>query len=159
MAIQYIKEIGDKRSHGKSATEGDCVKTIAPVYYRPTDSSPDSDVVAIQSIVGAIKDGGSLTEAASVNVPNNSVSTLHIATAKSALTLNVNLNSGEVPNFAIEVDAQASVTAVTVTKTVARGSAVTLKYADAAGTALESGKYYQITCVGGCWTLAEFKSA
>ena len=152
MAIQYIKEIGDKRSHGKSATEGDCVKTIAPVYYRPTDSSPDSDVVAIQSIVGSIKNGGTLTDSASVDVPNNSVSSL--STTQSALTLNVNCAAGEVPNFAVEISAGAAVT-LTVTKTV--GNTVTTLYpSDAGGNALESGKYYQITCVGNCWTLAEF---
>ena len=49
MARKYIKELGDKKSHGVAATEGDRVKTIAPVYYMPSDSSSDSDVKGIQT--------------------------------------------------------------------------------------------------------------
>lgn len=105
------------------------------------------------SDLAGICSAGALTDAASINVPNNSLSTL--TTAQSALTLNVNLNDGELPNFAVEITAAAAVT-LTVTKTVGSESPVTLRYADAAGNALESGKFYQLTCVGSCWTVAEF---
>ena len=107
---------------------------------------------AIKNANGVIKNGGALTDAASIDVPNNSVSTL--STTQAALTLNVNCAADEVPNFAVEISAGAAVT-LTVTKTV--GNTVTTLYpSDAGGNALESGKYYQITCVGNCWTLAEF---
>ena len=108
---------------------------------------------AIGAAKGIIKDGGALTDAASIDVPNNSVSTLSIA--QSALTLNVNLASGDVPNFAVEITTSAAVT-LTVTKTVGNASPVTLNPSEAGGTSLESGKLYQVTCVGSCWTLAEF---
>lgn len=109
---------------------------------------------AIESVKGAIKNGGVLTDGASVTVPNNSLSTL--TTSQSSLTLNVACDENEIPNFAVEITAGTDVT-LTVTKTVG-STTTTLKYAEAAGNTLESGKYYQVTCVGNCWTLAEFVS-
>lgn len=117
-----------------------------------TSENPVQNKVVYKAI-GSVKNGGALTDAASIDVPNNAVSTL--TTAQSALTLNVNLASGEIPNFAVEITTSAAVT-LTVTKTVGNTSPVTLNYADAAGNSLESGKLYQVTCVGSCWTLAEF---
>lgn len=108
---------------------------------------------AIEGVKGIIKNGGALTDAASIDVPNNSVSTL--STTQAALTLNVNCAADEVPNFAVEISAGAAIT-LTVTKTVGNGSPVELYPSEAGGNELESGKYYQITCVGNCWTLAPF---
>ena len=102
--------------------------------------------------IGSVKNGGVLTDAASVNVPNNALSTL--ATAQAARTLNVNVGSGEVPNFAVEVTPRVDVT-LTVTKTVGN-TTTTLNPSAAGGNSLTTGKLYQVTCVGSCWTLAEF---
>ena len=110
-----------------------------------------SDVTAS---IGKVNDGGALTDGATVSVPNNAVSTL--SSSQSALTLNVELEAGEIPNFAVEITAGAAIT-LTVTKTVSSTTTV-LKYSEAAGNDLESGKFYQVTCVGNCWTLAEFTS-
>ena len=99
-----------------------------------------------------LRDVGALTDAASVDVTNNA--TQHLTSAQTALTLNVNCVAGEVPNFAVEISASAAIT-LTLTKTV-NNVATTLYPSEAGGTALESGKYYQVTCVGNCWTLAEF---
>ena len=97
-------------------------------------------------------DAGALTDAASIDVTNNALQQL--TSAQAALTLNVNCAEGEVPNYAVEISASAAIT-LTLTKTV--GSTVTTLWPSAAGgTSLESGKYYQVTCVGNCWTLAEF---
>jgi hypothetical protein len=73
---------------------------------------------------------------------------------EAALTLNVTPPPGTVPNFAVEITASVACT-VTVTSTVG-GTTTTLKYAAAAGNELEESKTYQLTCVGSCWTLAEF---
>lgn len=102
--------------------------------------------------IGALADGGALTDGVSVEVPNNKLSTL--STSQATLTLNVTPTSGTVPNFAVEITASVACT-VTVTSTVG-GTPTTLKYAAAAGNELEASKTYQITCVGSCWTLAEF---
>ena len=130
--------------------------TFADGYDASTN--PAATVVtvnnAIASAKGAIKNGGVLTDGASVTVPNNSLSTL--TTSQSSLTLNVACDENEIPNFAVEITAGADVT-LTVTKTVG-STTTTLKYAEAAGNTLESGKYYQVTCVGNCWTIAEFVS-
>ena len=106
----------------------------------------------VQDKIGAVKNGGALTDAASVNVPNNSLSTL--STAKATLTLNVNVDSGEVPNFAVEITPSVDVT-LTVTKTVGN-TTTTLNPSVSGGNSLTTGKLYQVTCVGSCWTLAEF---
>lgn len=97
-------------------------------------------------------DAGSLTDSSAVNVYNNAIQEL--SSSQSALTLNVNCNAGEVPNFAIEISAGAAIT-LTLTKTV-NNTVTTLYPSEAGGTSLESGKYYQITCVGNCWTMAAF---
>lgn len=115
-------------------------------------SDPAKDLA--RKNIGAIPflDGGTLTDGASINVANNSISRL--TTSQSALTLNVNLVDGEVANFAVEITASADIT-LTITSTL-NNVATTLKYADSAGNVLTSGKFYQVTCVGSCWTLAEF---
>lgn len=124
----------------------DDIKELIP------ESASAENKLATESEVGSLKDGGALTSAASIDVPNNAASTL--STSEAALTLNVNVGATEVPNFAVEITAGAAIT-LTVTKTV--GDTVTSLYASAAGgDTLESGKFYQLTCVGNCWTLAEF---
>lgn len=108
-----------------------------------------SDLTRLQPI---FHDAGSLADSATVNVNNNA--TQRLSSSQSTLTLNVNLYSGEVPYFVVEINATTAIT-LTVTKTV--GSTVTTLYpSEAGGTSLESGKFYQISCVGNCWTLAEF---
>ena len=102
--------------------------------------------------VGAVKLGSRLTDAASINVPNNALSTLN--TAQSTLTLNVNVDGNEVPNFAVEITPSVDVT-LTVTKTVGN-TTTTLNPSVSGGNSLTTGKLYQVTCVGSCWTLAEF---
>jgi len=102
--------------------------------------------------VDLLIDGGVLTDAASIDVPNNALSTL--TTAQSTLTLNVNVNADEVPNFAVEITTSTDVT-LTVTKTVG-STMTTLNSSVAGGNSLTAGKLYQVTCVGSCWTLAEF---
>ena len=106
----------------------------------------------VQDKIGAVKNGGALSDAASVNVPNNSLSTL--STAQATLTLNVNVDSGEVPNFAVEITPSVDVT-LTVTKKVGN-TTTTLNPSVSGGNLLTTGKMYQVTCVGSCWTLAEF---
>lgn len=117
-----------------------------------TTYATKAEVAEVIAKIGSIADGGTLTDGATVNVINNAVSKL--TTAQSTLTLNVNLAPGEVANFAVEVNTTANAT-LTVTST--SGSAITtLRQSIAGGTSLESGKHYQVTCVGTCWTLAEF---
>lgn len=99
-----------------------------------------------------LMNGGVLTDAASIDVPNNALSTL--ATAQSTLTLNVNVGANEVPNFAVEVTPSVDCT-LTVTKKVG-STTTTLNPSVAGGNSLTTGKLYQVTCVGSCWTLAEF---
>lgn len=81
----------------------------------------------------------------------NVVTKVTLATVN-AVTFSVDLT---VPAFAIEIDNTGNSNDVDVT--VVNG-ATTLKYSSAAGNQVGAGKYVQLTCVGGCWTLAEFEA-
>ena len=133
-----------------------------PVNEVPASTSQDEGkVLTVDSngtpcwdIIFPVKNGYAIGGSEStVTVPNNASSTLS-SSAESTLTLNVNVGPFEVPNFVVEISASSNIT-LTVTKTV-NNTATTLKYSVAAGNTLEAGKYYQVTAVGNCWTLAEF---
>lgn len=66
-------------------------------------------------------------------------------------------NSG-VPNFALLVDNSENSNDVTVTVKDST-DATTFYQSTAAGNKVSAGKICQITCVGKCWTLAEFGTA
>ena len=72
-------------------------------------------------------------------------------------TLTVLANSG-VPNFALLVDNSGNSNDVTVTVKDSN-DANPLLQSTAAGNKVSAGKICQITCVGKCWTLAEFGTA
>lgn len=114
------------------------------------------NVAKIISMLGSVKNGGALTDASMVTVKNNSLSTL--TTAQSTLMLRVYCQPGEIPNFAVEITTTTAVTLTVVEVVEAGGAAVAtaLKYSATGGNELESGKTYQVTCVGSCWTVAEF---
>ena len=82
---------------------------------------------------------------------SNTSSKLTLTTV-SALTILANPST---PNFALTVDNSGNSNNVTVTVKTSNESS-TLMYSAAAGNELTAGKIYQITCVGDCWTLAEF---
>ena len=137
----------------RKAGSEDIVKSILEFDDVPTEGSHNLvESGAVAQAIGSVKNGGVLTDAASVNVPNNALSTL--ATAQATLTLNVNVGASEVPNFAVEVIPSVDCT-LTVTRTV-NNVVTTLTPSAAGGNELTSGKMYQVTCVGSCWTLAEF---
>lgn len=68
--------------------------------------------------------------------------------------LTVLANSG-VANFALLVDNSGNSNDVTVTVKDSTDT-TTFYQSTAAGNTVSAGKIYQITCVGRCWTLAEF---
>lgn len=135
-----------------SFTPMTCVDASTNGYSVPVcKEDVGNGLVPVRELAG-ICNAGTLVDAASIDVTNNALQKL--TSAQAALTLNVNCEAGEVPNFAVEISAGAAIK-LTLTKTV--GSTVTTLWpSEAGGTELESGKYYQVTCVGNCWTLAEF---
>jgi hypothetical protein len=137
----------------RKAGSEDIVKSILEFDDVPTEGSHNLvESGAVSQAIGKILNGGTLTDAASIDVPNNALSTL--TTAQSTLTLNVDVGASEVPNFAVEVIPSVDCT-LTVTKTVG-STTTTLNPSMAGGDSLTSGKKYQVTCIGSCWTLAEF---
>ena len=90
------------------------------------------------------------------NVGNGKVTYIAIPTTSEAttLTVNCNINPGECANFACEIQNNSSVeVTVTVTLNSIAGSA---GRASATDGKIASGKFCQVTCVGNCWTMAEF---
>lgn len=121
----------------------------------PEDTSVENPLVnkaELDKAAGSVQDKGALTDGATVEVTNNAVQTL--STSRSTITVNVTPEEGQSPNFALEITPSQDL-AIAVTKTV--GSTVTTLYpSEAGGNIAYSGGYYQLTCVGNCWTLAPF---
>lgn len=121
----------------------------------PEGTTEENQIVneaGLAKAAGSVQDKGALTDGASVEVTNNAVQTL--STSRSTITVNVTPEGGQSPNFALEITPSQDLT-ITVTKTV--GNTVTNLYpSNAGGNVADAGGYYQLTCVGNCWTLAQF---
>ena len=81
----------------------------------------------------------------------NSTTKLTLTTVS---TLTVLANSG-VPNFALVIDNSGNSNNVTITVKDSTDTTTFLQSVSA-GNVATAGKIYQLTCVGNCWTLAEF---
>ena len=81
----------------------------------------------------------------------NSTTALTLTTVNAVTIL---ANSG-VPNFALLIDNSGNSNAVTVTVKDSTDT-TTFMQSVSAGNEVTAGKIYQLTCVGKCWTLAEF---
>lgn len=97
-----------------------------------------------------------VTATPSVNVDNNTVTSITINAGDniSAMTINCNISEGDCPNLAVEIDNQSS-TDCTIT-VIKNNVADSLKMSAATDGVAKGGKFYQLTCVGRCWTMAEF---
>ena len=84
----------------------------------------------------------------------NSTTALTLTTVNAVTIL---ANNG-VPNFALLIDNSGNSNAVTVTVKDSTDT-TTFLYSVSAGNEVAAGKIYQLTCVGKCWTLAEFETA
>lgn len=107
---------------------------------------------------GGMYDLGTKTESDLNNVKlaigcGNSTTELTLTTVNS---LTVLANPG-VANFALLVNNSGNSNDVTVTVKDST-DATTFYQSTAAGNTVSAGKIYQITCVGKCWTLAEFEA-
>lgn len=148
----------------RKAGSEDIVKSILEFDDVPTEGSPnlvESGAVAkaveqAKAEASEIHDGGSKTESDLVEGAltiggGNSVTKLTLTTVH---TLTVLANAG-IPNFALEIDNTGNGNDVTVTVKDSIGT-TTLKASAAGGTTIDDGAYVQLTCVGGCWTMAVF---
>ena len=148
----------------RKAGSEDIVKSVLEFDAVPTEGSPnlvESGAVAnaveqAKAEASEIQDGGSKTEADLVDgalaiTSTNSITKLTLTTVQ-ALTVKAN---ADIPNFALEIDNTGNGNDVTVTVQDSTGT-TTLSPSVAGGNSLTAGKLYQLTCVGNCWTLAEF---
>lgn len=122
------------------------------------DSSNWTETTVDEAINAGMSDFGDKTESdltdgkLAIEV-GNSVTNLTLTTV-SALT--VLANSG-VPNFALTIDNSGNSNNVTITVKDSTDTTTFLQSVSA-GNEATAGKIYQLTCVGKCWTLAEFKT-
>lgn len=117
-----------------------------------TETSVDEEINAGMSDFGN-KTESDLTSGKLSIESGNSVINLTLTTV-SALT--VLANSG-VPNFALTIDNSGNSNNVTITVKDSTDTN-TLMQSVNAGNEATAGKIYQLTCVGNCWTLAEFET-
>ena len=93
----------------------------------------------------------------SATIPNNRLTIIGSSYTNNQSTYTVQINStGYATNAAFEINPNVNMT-LTVERRTTAGT-TTLKHSVAAGNQLEAGKYYQVTAVGNCWTLAEFEA-
>ena len=126
------------------------------VYYTYQTTDLSSAVVGLES-QGMI-DLGEKTEADltdgvyTVTVPNSHTGLT--LTTVAALTVKGNRGLGD---FEILIDNSGNTNNVAITVKSNNGQ-VTYLHSSAAGTDVAAGKIAQLTCVGTCWTLAEFEA-
>lgn len=145
--------------------------TRSGVLYKITDKIHEADtevwqfetervsgVVPALNAIAGMTDLGEKTEADltdgvyTVTVPNSHTG-LTLTTA-AALTVKGNPGLGD---FEILIDNSGNANDVTVTVKSNDGQ-TTYLHSSAAGTDVAAGKIAQLTCVGTCWTLAEFEA-
>ena len=130
-----------------------------PYQYDDFLSSQSYNAVqnrVLWNTIGSVKNGGSVAQGDGyASVENNSLTTI-TGVNVAALQVSVSFDDGstEVPNFALEIDPTVDCT-LTIKKYVG-SSPLTLTPSVAGGNVMTAGKHYQVTCVGSCWTLAEF---
>lgn len=93
--------------------------------------------------------------AASVTVDNNRVTSITGVTGSVAIDITV--APGECANTAVELTTGSSVTADSAVTVTVNG--VAAGRAAATDGKISASKKYQVTCVGTCWTMAEFETA
>ena len=162
----YVPEEGEELHQGSIVTTGNGLIIITSqaqvdpdtgdVYYsyQTTDLT---NVVAVLESQGMIdlgeKTEDDLTDGVYiVTVPNSHTSLTLITVA--ALTVKSNPGLGD---FEILIDNSNNTNDVTVTVKSNNGQ-VTYLHSSAAGTDVAAGKIAQLTCIGNCWTLAEFEA-
>lgn len=145
---------------GQQALDLDCADTWSRTKI---NSAKDLQVNGTMSMVEdsttvtlgskPVLDFGTVTSAATVNIQNNGVSSL--STSLTAMTLNINVPEGEAANAICEIS---TTNELTLTVTVTKGSAnpVTCRFSDQVGNVLEAGHFYQVSCTGTCWMMADF---
>lgn len=69
----------------------------------------------------------------------------------------VRFSDANPPNFAVKITSTAQTSGTANVYKKQNGIYTPLKPSVAGGTTVEAGKTYQLTCVGDCWTLAEFE--
>lgn len=112
--------------------------------------------IRVADNLGSVKNGGSVAQSDGyASVENNSLTTI-TGVNVAALQVSVSFGNGstEVPNFALEIDP--TVDCTLTLKRYIGSSPLTLTPSVAGGNVMTAGKHYQVTCVGSCWTLAEF---
>lgn len=145
---KWVLEAGVKMATSLDTAEISDIKELIP------ESASAENQLATVADIGAIKNGGTLTSDTAITVPNNASSFCAITEAAGDVTITVETEEDEVPNFAFTFTTVNDIT-ISVEHDFGNQTDVLL-YSVAGGNEAKAGKTYQLTCVGDCWTLAEF---
>ena len=153
--FEALSESGDSGTTKPTFTQANVVENIAS---GTTLSTMLGKIAKWYAYGIPLRLSGTATNLSTVAVANNSIAKL-VNTSQNLITVTVDtVATDEVPNFAVEIDNTNGVNATLTVKKLVGNSYTPLKYSVSAGNQIEAGKYYQLTCVGDCWTLAEFEA-
>lgn len=129
---------------GTYTIEGTKTNGVVPVF---------NDIIAQTLLNLGTKTEADLDDGTYTVIRANSHTTF-VATTVAAMTVNANPGLG---NFEMLIDNSGNANDVTITVKSNNGQ-TTYLHSSAAGTDVAAGKIAQLTCVGTCWTLAEFEA-
>lgn len=123
-----------------------------------TNYIPGKGITELQYLNSHLKNGVAEynSDDGLVSAPNNRNST-YTYTGSNTLDFVVSPIDGMAPNFAVKIVSTAATDGTVTVYKKQNGLYIPLKPSVAGGTTVEAGKTYQLTCVGDCWTLAEFE--
>lgn len=108
-------------------------------------------------IIPRLPNGQVSINASNMAVVENNTSSTYTYTGSNPLDFLVTHPVDDVPNFAVTIKSTANTDGTVTVYDAKNGLYVPIMQSAAGGNTVEAGKTYQLTCVGDCWTLAEFE--
>lgn len=123
-----------------------------------TNYIPGNGTTELKYLDSLLKNGDAVYRSSTglISTDNNKSST-YTYTGSNTLNFLVSPIDGMAPNFAVKIISTAQTDGTVTVYKEQNGLYTPLMPSVAGGTTVEAGKTYQLTCVGDCWTLAEFE--
>jgi uncharacterized protein (TIGR02145 family) len=123
-----------------------------------TNFIPGKGITELKYLDSLLKNGAAgYNESTGLVSVHNDRTSVYTYTGSNTLDFLVSPIDGMAPNFAVKITSTAQEDGTVTVYKKTNGLYVPLMPSVAGGTTVEAGKTYQLTCVGDCWTLAEFE--
>lgn len=119
--------------------------------------SADEARIYENQIIPRLPNGQVSINALNMAVVENNTSSTYTYTGSNPLDFIVTHPVDDVPNFAVTIKSTANTDGTVTIYDEKNGLYVPIMQSVTGGNTVEAGKTYQLTCVGDCWTLAEFE--